>query len=316
MLSIKARRTVFAIIGFGILYFVFGLLNGIISNYSVGLQLSLLIIFVAVGIAIGLAWEKSTQAGYLAKVTSNPVSQARANTYRTVFIVGVIIGVIYLLYNIFGVYELSALGIGYASVDLFQLIPAIFFDVILAGVFLWLYREREQENIQSASVLKNIFLAFSIFYFVTAVLNVVTFIVARPNANTKILIQASGIATTTQNGTVIQQSIPLLITKSLPEQSITITAGLMINVQWSPKDFPTTEIGIVLRTPDMDTDPTTAPDAGISTQESPNNGFANFPTLPGEYGSGYLRLICVPTSACPYEDSGVITVVAATTTNP
>jgi len=145
------------------------------------------IIVNAVGVIIGLIWEKSTRARYLTRVESSPAHSERAKkAYKIVLVIAVIVGIFYTLSNLGAVYELFALHI------VFTIPPATHTGfyiglvryIILALVFVWLYSEPEPKDTSPILNIRQGLLLSIIYFFVMAIFSIFSLATFRVAAGT------------------------------------------------------------------------------------------------------------------------------------
>ncbi len=183
ILSINTRRVIFSVLGIIIISFIVPLVlvfSVTANTASVSLlsaswfQIIETIVIAILGIAIGLIWEHSTRARYLAKIANLLAPSDRAKTiYRTIFILAAIAGVIYILSNVAVVYEAMASGI---------IIPITFTQqtgifigiaryIILALAFIWLFAEPKNNTPSTTADIKKYFLWAAVYCFIMAGIN-------------------------------------------------------------------------------------------------------------------------------------------------
>jgi predicted secreted protein len=201
MLSINVRKVVFSIIGIFVVSLIaeVALIFLVTSNpiNAAFLQSNWFLIVDAVvvnamGIIVGLIWEKSTRARYLAKVANNPIPPEHTKKiYKTVLIIAVVVGIFYILSNLWTVYELFALHI------VFTIPPATYTGfyiglvryIILALVFIWLYSEPEPKDTSPILNIRQGLLLGIIYFFIMAIFSIfslATFKVAAGTASIQV----------------------------------------------------------------------------------------------------------------------------------
>jgi hypothetical protein len=213
MLSINVRKVAFSIIGiFGASFaaevvFIFLAASGSVTVAF--LQSSWFLIADAIvvnvlGIIVGLIWEKSTRARYLEKIKSSPAVSDRAKKiYKGTLVVAIVIGAIYILLNVWAVYEMLALGLNMAvSITTYTgLWIGLARSALLVLAFIWLSCDKGYRDHPSILDMRKAFILCVIFYIIMAIFNVIIL------ANTRVVAAADIVtpqASTVPVGTVIQ----------------------------------------------------------------------------------------------------------------
>ena len=210
MLSINIRKVVFSIIGiFAVslvaeIALIFLVASGSFNAASLESNWFLIsdaIVVNVLGIIVGLIWEKSTRARYLAKVENTQAPSERAKKiYKTVLIIAVLVGIFYILSNVWAVYELYALHI------IFTIPPATHTGfyislvryIILGLVFVWLYFESEPKNTSPILNIRQGLLLGIIYFFIMAIFSIFSLATFKVAAGTT-SIQVPGSASPLQN---------------------------------------------------------------------------------------------------------------------
>ena len=164
------------------------------------------IIIAILGVVIGLIWEHSTRARYLAKIANLPAPSDRAKKiYRTILIFAAVAGAIYILSNIVVVYEAMAsrITIPITSTQQTGIFIGIARYIILALAFIWLFAESKKDNTPSTTAdIKRYFLWAAVYCFLMAGVNLFGLSMYRvSNANTATLqtpVAATVASSTTQ----------------------------------------------------------------------------------------------------------------------
>ncbi len=188
MISINARRVLYSLIGIAIaslivffleLFLAFSGVFNITSNGSaLWFQLVYLIVVYGIGILIGLLWEKSSRARYMAyaaKVAGDPVLQERAKKIYTIaLIIAIIIEAFYLLSSAVVLFSTFTSGvvIMLSSAQLASLWIGTIRYIVFGLIFLWLYSEPAQTDVPFTLNLKKGILSFVIFFFAMAGFNI------------------------------------------------------------------------------------------------------------------------------------------------
>jgi len=210
MISINVRKVTFSTIGVFVVSLVvevaliFLVASGSFS--AAFLQSNWFLIADAIvvntaGIIIGLIWEKSTRARYLAKVESKPAPSERTKKiYKTVLIVAILIGVFYVLSNIWALYTLFVLNI------VFTIPPATYTGfyitlvryITLVLVFVWLYSEPEPSDASPILNTKKAALIGIVYFSIMTIFTIISLATFKVAAGTT-SIQVRGAAAPLQN---------------------------------------------------------------------------------------------------------------------
>jgi lysylphosphatidylglycerol synthetase-like protein (DUF2156 family) len=158
MLSVNARKVLFALLGVIItsfvVYLVFvamtvaNIFNLDLLSATLWFPIVIAIIESVIGIAIGLLWEKSRRARYVEMFIKNPGLQEKTEKiYRVALVIGIVLGGLYLLSNAWAAYVLLA----FSSLNLSSPNPAGLYIglgryIILGLVSVWLFADSRRET--------------------------------------------------------------------------------------------------------------------------------------------------------------------------
>jgi small-conductance mechanosensitive channel len=132
------------------------------------------IIVTILGILLGLVFEGAGRARYLGQAASNPaLFDHVAKAYRIVLILGVIVGSIYLLLNIWVIYVAYTYGmvITITSAQESGTIIGIIRYIALALVFIWLSAEPQKDTVPPMLNVKKFLILSAIYCSMMAILN-------------------------------------------------------------------------------------------------------------------------------------------------
>ena len=202
MLSLNTRKVLFSLIGITVVDIIVSaaMMLDILGSASMTVAATSPIWFVIIsqivgwyvklsqiisygfGIIIGLLWEKSTRAQYLAKIKSSSVPSSRAKRfYNIVLCVVVVWGVSFVLLNARVIYMLVAMHqhASLSSDDLANFYESFADNCILAIVFGWLYVEPKPKQPSPILDIKAGLLFVSVFSSVMAILDIIHILVLR-----------------------------------------------------------------------------------------------------------------------------------------
>ena len=184
MIGINTRKVLFSLIAIAVIYFIaVAALAALIASGSLGaavygsiwFSVVYAIVLNALGIIIGLIWEKATRPRYLRKIESSPAPSDRVKRiYNVILIIAIVVGAFYVLSNAWGAYELLSLNI------IFTIPPLTYAGfyislvryIVLALVFLWLYSEPAPKSTSPVLNIRSGLLVGVIYFFIMAVFSI------------------------------------------------------------------------------------------------------------------------------------------------
>jgi hypothetical protein len=182
-MNVTVRRILSVVGGvvIGLLFYVWvlNILGWTPSSSGAG---TVFIIFLVIGIIIGLVFEKATRASYYAKMkklpagANNPLGRAVATAWmgRGAYIAAGL----YLVYKIGILMALFVLGFGITPAIRLQLMAEAVGEAILFVVSLWLYLKWRS---QTSSHVKKAALFFLIIFAILAVADAIALVILKPN---------------------------------------------------------------------------------------------------------------------------------------
>ncbi|MGD1003040.1 MAG: hypothetical protein ABR884_00495 [Minisyncoccia bacterium] len=252
MLSINARKVLFALLGVIVASFVVSLVfvamtvanifNLDLLSATLWFPIVIAIIESAIGIAVGLMWEKWRRARYIEMFAKNPGLQEKTEKiYRVALVIGIVYGGFYLLSNAWAVYVLlafSRLNLPFPNPT--GLYIGLGRYVVLGLVSVWLFADSKRKTGERVLNISKGLLLCIIYCFAMAFLTLIALstISNSPTINT-VPIQAQQTTTTsTTSVSVATSGSPVApgVAKSFevifPQSGQILERGLSYTIRW------------------------------------------------------------------------------------